>query len=154
MWISTGILLRYSLQKVLLSSFFQDFPQFIIICWSEGSSLTSTPVDFLDFSTKPMVFSATFFSIIVVLLLRIQLHFYIGFWCYGVSSLVFETLFDVLRFWLKVPFNHDFCHHRFMIGLCCCRDGCHLILLEVFFLCVRFWVDVVDIWDCWWLPCC
>ena len=115
-----------------------------------------------------MVFSVTCFSIVVTLFheswlsvagqwLSINdmisiLYLFLVFWCFKFDV---ETLVGVFRFRMKVPFNHNFCYYRFMIGLCCCWDRCfrvkdvcvgviscqdviYLILMWVFFLCIIY----------------
>ena len=49
------------------------------------------------------------------------LYLFLIFWCFKFDV---ERLIAVFRFRMKVPFNHDFCYYRFIIGLCCCWDGC------------------------------
>ena len=84
-----------------------------------------------------MVFSVTCFSIVVTLFheswlsvagqwLSINdmisiLYLFLVFWCFKFDV---ETLVGVFRFRMKVPFNHNFCYYRFMIGLRCCWDRC------------------------------
>ena len=80
------------------------------------------------------------------------LYLFLVFWCFKFDV---ERLIGVFRFRMKVPFNHDFCYYRFIIGLCCCWDGCfrvkdvcvgvisyqdviYLILMWVFFFCASY----------------
>ena len=129
-----------------------------------------------------MVFSAVYFSIVVILFhefclsvagfrLRIQFYLYICSWCFGFWCFSFDML---KRFLVFLGFGRKF--HLFtifaMTGLwwtlllskrmllsqrCSCwcyfLPECNLRGFGFFSSCVCFWVDLVDIWG-WWLPCC
>ena len=119
MWYSARILFWCILKTVLFSSFFQDS------IWFKGSSLTSSFVDILDFSTKPMVLLVALFFFHFISLgcqlvgsdsfLRIQFHFNICFLCFGIPSLICWNTCWYFRFWLKAPFNYI------------CWGGCFLV---------------------------